>query len=549
MQPQGDEATYPKLTPEEIVRLNAYGDVRQTLEGEILFDPGQKNVPVFVVLDGEIEILSTAANQESVVVSYGRGAFTGAVNMLLGRPAVVRGLTRQPSHLLEIQQADFRRMLQMDSQLGETFLRTFIMRQARLVSKGLGDVVLIGSNYSPGTLRLKQFLARNSYPHAYLDVDRDPAVQELLDQVRVRQEDIPVLICRGQTVLRNPCNTEVASHLGLNPDSDDESLYDVIVVGAGPAGLAAAVYGASEGLRVRVLEGSAPGGQAGSSSRIENYLGFPAGLSGQELTERALLQAQKFGAQIAISQSAARLICGKPNLAIQLASGKLIEGKSIIVAAGAAYRRPSISNLSRFEGAGIYYGATNVESKLCQGKEIVIVGGGNSAGQAATFLSNQARHVHLLVRGSGLSDTMSRYLIHRIEECPSITLRTFTEIVAFEGNGHLQHVKWRNAASGVEEIRGIEHVFLMTGADPNTGWLNDCLALDSKGFVKTGPDLTAEDISHSRWDQHRDPYLLESSIPRVFAVGDIRSGSVKRVASAVGEGSVAIQLVHRVLAE
>jgi len=324
---------------------------------------------------------------------------------------------------------------------------------------------------------------------------------------------------------------------------------DLVIVGAGPAGLSAAVYGASEGLDVMALETHAPGGQAGASSKIENYLGFPTGISGQELASRAYLQAQKFGAQLMVAKGARRLACDRRPYAIEIEGGPKISARTIVIASGANYRRLEAENVGKFENAGIYYGATAMEAGLCRGEEVIVVGGGNSAGQAAVFLSQTARHVHMLVRSGGLVDTMSRYLIRRIEDNPAIDLRTHTEIEAVEGNGHVERVRWNNKAVGNVETRDIRHVFVMTGADPCTQWLERCVALDAKGFIKTGPDLLPDDLAAAHWPLPRPPYLLETSLPGVFAVGDVRGGNIKRVASAVGEGSIAVAFVHRVLHE
>src|SRR5271165_1081619 len=544
-----NEQMFPKLGETEIARLRPFGQERLTEAGEIVFKPGDTNVNLYVVLEGDIETRSASGKTDDVVVLHEPGEFSGEVNMLSGRPSLVIGLTTQPSRLLEIDSANVRRIVQTDSAISEILLRAYMLRHAELVARGWGDLLMVGSNYSADTLRLKGFLSRNGYPYRYLDVDRDTSGQELLDQFGVKPNEIPVLICRARNVLRNPSNMEAAACLGMNVEVDEASVYDVVVVGAGPSGLAAAVYAASEGLNVLVLENSAPGGQAGCSSKIENYLGFPTGISGQDLADRALVQAQKFGAQVTVARGAVALKCTAQPFVVQLDEGATVQGRSVVIATGAAYRRLPLENLSRFEGVGIYYGATNVEAQLCQGEEVVIVGGGNSAGQAAVFLSERVRHVHLLVRGPSLSDTMSRYLIRRIEDSPAITLRPFTEITAIEGNGRLQQVCWRDAKTNQTESHAIQHVFLMTGATPNTAWLDGCVALDGKQFVKTGPDLTAEDLAAAQWPVKRSPLLLETSLPRVFAVGDVRSGNVKRVASAVGEGSIAVQLLHRVLAE
>ena len=389
---------------------------------------------------------------------------------------------------------------------------------------------------------------RNGQPYSYMDLERDSDVQNLLDSFQISASEIPVLICRGQLVLRNPTNQEIADCLGFNESIDQTHVRDLIIIGAGPSGLAAAVYGASEGLDVMVLETSSPGGQAGSSSRIENYLGFPTGISGQDLAGRAYVQAQKFGTDILIAK-ATRLICDSKPYVVELESGARIPARTIVIATGAEYRRPPCKNLSRFEGAGVYYGATFVESQLCGGEEVIVVGGGNSAGQAAVFLAETTKRVHMLVRSAGLAESMSRYLIRRIEETATIVLRPYTEIVAVEGGDHLEFVRWHNNQTGQTEEHKIRHIFVMTGADPNTSWLDGCVALDDKGFIKTGLDLSPDNLSAAGWPLTRQPYLLETSLPGVFAVGDVRGGSIKRVASAVGEGSIAISFVHKVLQE
>ena len=544
-----DDLMFPKLSAADISRLTPYGRWRSTTDGEILFDVGQTNVSVFAVLDGAVEIVTASGEKEAIVAVHEPGSFSGEVNLLSGRPSLVRGRTSKRSRLLEINRASLNRIVQTDPALSELFLRTFMLRRANLLANNVGDVLLIGSSHSADTLRLKEFLARNGHPHAYLNVEHDAGVQDVLDQFNVKLDEIPVLICRGRAVLRNPSDSDAASCLGLNADIAKDDIYDVIVVGAGPSGLAAAVYAASEGLRVLVLEGRVPGGQAGSSSRIENYLGFPTGLSGQELADRALVQAQKFGAQLSVARGAAALKCKTQPFTVELDDGGIAQARSIIVATGATYRRLPLTDVAKFEGVGIYYGATHVEAQLCDGEEVAIVGGGNSAGQAAIFLSSRVRHVHLLIRGTGLSETMSRYLIRRIEESAAISLRTFTEVTALQGNSHLERVVLRNSQTGTQESLELQHLFLMTGAAPNTAWLSDCIELDSKGFIKTGPDLSQETLAVAKWPLRRPPYLLETTLPHIFAVGDVRSGSVKRVASAVGEGSVAVQLLHRVLAE
>ena len=455
----------------------------------------------------------------------------------------------EPSEVIEIGREELLSLIQTDSELSDIFLRAFILRRLELITRGIGNVVLIGSIHSLDSLRIKEFLTRNGHPYSYIDLDRDADVQDLMDRFHVTIADLPVLICRGQVVLRNPANQQIADCLGFNEGIDQTKPRDLVIVGAGPAGLAAAVYGASEGLDVLVLESNSPGGQAGSSSKIENYLGFPTGISGQELAGRAYTQAQKFGAQVLIAKDAKRLACDRTPYAIEIDSGQRVPARTVVIATGAQYRRLPLENLSQFEGAGVYYGATHLEAQLCGGEEVIVVGGGNSAGQAAVFLAQTARRVHMLVRSSGLRESMSRYLIRRIEESPTIVLRTKTEITSLAGSGHLERVSWRDSQSGLVETHNIGYVFSMTGAVPNAHWLDGCVALDRQGFIKTGPDLSPEDLAAAHWPLARPPYLLETSLPGVFAVGDVRGGNIKRVASAVGEGSIAVAFVHQVLGE
>jgi thioredoxin reductase (NADPH) len=418
-----------------------------------------------------------------------------------------------------------------------------------MVENKIGDALLVGSHYSPDVLRIREFLTRNDHPYSVLDIDDDASAQIVLDHFGIAMEETPVLICREKDVLRNPTNRDIADCLGFNTGIQSENVCDLLIVGAGPSGLAAGVYGASEGLQVLLLESNAPGGQAGSSSKIENYLGFPTGVSGHELALRARAQVEKFGAQIMVARSAARLRCTRRPFAIAVDAGSESESRAIIIATGAQYRKLSIQDPSKFDGIGVYYSATPMEAALCKGEEIIVVGGGNSAGQAAVFLAQTAKRVHMYVRSEGLAETMSRYLIRRIEEHERIDLRVRTEIEALSGSDHLEHVTFRDRSKSDAETCPIRHVFVMAGAVPNSHWLDGCLALDDKGFIKTGPDLTRGELEAARWPLERPPYLLETSRPGVFAVGDVRSGNLKRVASAVGEGAMAVAFVHRVLSE
>ena len=541
---------FPTLKPEQIARIRTHGSVRTVQAGEILVEEGALTVPFFVVMAGEIGIFRVSGcKNEEIVAVHRPGQFTGEVNMLSGRRALFQIRVLESGEVIEMDRGSLQSLVQTDFELSEILMRAFILRRVELVAAGMGDVVLLGSLHNSDTLRIREFLTRNSHPYRYVDLDLDPDVQVLLDRFRVAVTDVPVVICRGVTVLRNPTNQKIAECLGFNAAIDSTHVRDVVIVGAGPAGLAAAVYGASEGLDVLVVEATAPGGQAGSSSKIENYLGFPTGISGQELASSAYTQAQKFGAQIAITRGATRLTCDRKPYAIEVGSDERIPSRVVVIATGAEYRKLPLENLSQFEGAGVYYGATFVERRLCGGEEVIVVGGGNSAGQAAVFLAQTATQVHVVVRSTDLASRMSRYLIRRIEDNTKITVHTRTEIVGLEGNGHLERVRLANRDSGTTEALTVRHVFVMTGAAPKTEWLAGCVALDPKGFIKTGTDLSAEDLSKARWPLPRPPHLLETSLPGVFAVGDVRCGNVKRVAAAVGEGSIAISFVHQVLRE
>ena len=539
---------FPKLSDSQIRRIAPHGRSRSIAASEILVEQGDENVPVFVLISGELETVRPSGTNEKLITIVLPGQFTGEVHTLSGRRALVRVRARQRSEVIELARDKVLGLVQTDSELSQILMRAFILRRAELLTQGIGDVTLVGSNHSADTLRIKEFLSRNGHPYAYVDLDRDSDVQILLDHFHTSLSDIPVVICRGEIVLRNPTNQEIADCLGFNQAVDPGHVHDLVIVGAGPAGLAAAVYGASEGLDVLVLETYSPGGQAGSSSNIENYLGFPSGISGNNLASRAYIQAQKFGAQMLLANGT-KLTCDRKPYVVELENGSRIAARAVVIATGAKYRKLAIENLTRFEGIGIYYGATFVEAQVCKAEEVIVIGGGNSAGQAAVFLAETAKHVYILVRSAGLADTMSRYLIRRIEETPNITVLAHTEIVALDGTDHLERLVWRNNQTSKTEEKNIAHVFLMTGADPNTAWLDRCVVLDDKGFIKTGPDLSEQELNAAKWTLARRPYLLETSLPGVFAAGDIRSGNVKRVASAVGEGSIAISFIHQLLRE
>jgi thioredoxin reductase (NADPH) len=539
---------FPILTVAQITRIRIAGKLRQVKKHEILFDVGDTNVPFFVLLSGSMEIVQPDLKGEGPVATHGPGEFTGEMTMISGRRCLVRGRVTEPGEFLELSGDGLRSLVAKDAELSEIFMRAFILRRLELVSRGQGNVILMGSRHSANTLRLREFLTRNEHPYTYVDLDTDKTSQELLDRFEVNLNEIPVVVCNARSVLRNPSMQELADCLGLNSAIDQLQVRDLIIVGAGPAGLAAAVYGASEGLDVLVIETATPGGQAGSSSKIENYLGFPTGLSGQELAARAIAQTEKFGARIMVAHSVARLDCAKRPFKVVLDNGNRLAARSVVIATGAQYNKPRIGNLAQFEGRGIYYGATYMESQLCEQEELIVVGGGNSAGQAAVFLSQTASKVHMLVRSGQLSDTMSRYLTQRIEENPAIELHYKTEIVGLDGGTHLERVTWHDSSTGETSVHDIQHVFIMAGASPRTEWLRGCIDLDDKGFILTGRDLDSA-IGATGSAQARTSHMLETSLPGVFAVGDVRSGNVKRVASAVGEGAIAIHLVHRALTE
>jgi thioredoxin reductase (NADPH) len=543
------EKIFPKLTPTQISRIVSHGHIRIIQRDQILVEQGDISVPFFVVISGEIEIVQPiVGSTEIIVTTYNVGQFTGELNTFSGRRALFRWRVSKSGEVIEIDRQHMLALVQNDPELGDIMMRAFVLRRLELVAAGMGDVVVIGSIHLADTSRIKEFFVRNGYPYTYIDLESYHDVERMLDSFHIACSDLPVLICRGEVVLRNPSNQEIANCLGFNDAIDQTKVRDLVIIGAGPSGLASAVYGASEGLDVLVIETGTPGGQAGSSSRIENYLGFPSGIAGQDLTGRAYLQAQKFGAEILISKCT-RLICETKPYIIELENGARIPARTIVIATGAEYRKLPLKNLSRFEGLGVCYATTLVDAQNCKGGEAIVVGGGNSAGQAAVFLAMRAKRVYMLIRSESLAKSMSRYLIRQIEETPTIVLQPNTEIMTLEGDKHLESVICQNNQTGNTEEHKIDHVFIMTGANPNTRWLDGCVALDNKGFIKTGQELSTEDLNAAGWPLARQPYLLETSLPGVFAVGDVRGGSIKRVASAVGEGSIAISFIHQLFRE
>jgi thioredoxin reductase (NADPH) len=539
---------FPVLTAEQINRIRPLSRVRKVKAGEIVFEPGDLDISFFVLLSGSMEIVQPGIQGERLIVNHDAGEFTGEITMISGRRGLVRGRVTAAGEFLEMSSAQLRTLVARDAELSEIFMRAFILRRVTLINRGQGNVILMGSRHSAKTLRLREFLTRNGHPFSYVDLDTDNSSQQMLDHFQVTMEEIPVVVCNNRTVLRSPSIQELARCLGLNAHITASEVRDLVIVGAGPAGLAAAVYGASEGLDVLVIEAESPGGQAGSSSRIENYLGFPMGISGQELAGRAAAQAQKFGAKVLIANNVTKLNCDRSPYELIVDCGQVIRSRTVVIASGAQYKKPKLENLTKFEGQGVYYGATYIEAQLCGKEDAIVVGGGNSAGQAAVYLSQTASKVHMLVRSGQLSDTMSRYLIQRIDENPVIELHYYTEIVGLDGDTQLECVTWRDKNTGETSTHDIRYVFIMAGGSPRTDWLKGCVAMDNKGFILTGRDLDPV-LQDYHWPLPRVPQMLETSLPGVFAVGDVRAGNVKRVASAVGEGSIAISLVHRVLAE
>ncbi len=536
------EQTFPALTAEEIARVRRFGELRQYKDGDILYETGKPGPGMFVLLSGHVAITQRdGLGHVTPVIDYGPGQFIAEVGQLTGRVALVDVHAEGEVEALLIPPARLRALLVAEADLGERIMRALILRRVNLIQGGAGGPVLIGPSNSSGVIRLQGFLTRNGYPHHLLDPLTDHDAAELIARYSPSPADWPLVVAPDGSVLRNPGESELARAMGMLRALASDKVYDVAVVGSGPAGLSTAVYAASEGLDVAVCDSRSFGGQAGASARIENYLGFPTGISGLALTARAFTQAQKFGADIMIPVEVKSLDCSREDGAfgLLLDDGAVLRARSVVVASGARYRRPEIENLGAFEGRGVWYWASPIEARLCADQDIILVGGGNSAGQAAVFLAGHARKVNLVIRGGGLGASMSRYLIERIEATPNIELVFNTEVTGLEGTDvSIERVRWRSRLSGEEStLVGIRNVFLFVGADPATGWLDGCgVTVDRGGFVVTG----------AQRDGHDGPpaSVLETSVPGVFAVGDVRSGSVKRVGGAIGEGAQVVAALH-----
>lgn len=538
------DIAFPALTSRDIAELRPRGTVRRVDAGTMLWREGDRDPCFFVILSGRVEIVEHRGGQEHLVTVHEAGDFTGDVDMLTGRRTLVSARMLEGGEVLALPAAAIRKVLAELPEVGELVLRAFLMRRTLLVDNGFEGIKIIGSRYSPATHALRQFAGRNAIPHTFLDLERDAEAEELMRVMGLPTTAIPVVIFRDGTSASNPGIADVARAVGLEVDLTGDETYDLVVVGAGPAGLAGSVYAASEGLRTLMLDGVAAGGQAGTSSRIENYLGFPTGISGRELALNAMVQAEKFGATFAVPSTAVSLRLQGGDRIVHLADGSEVRARAVLIASGIEYRRLDVPRLRELEGAGVYYAATEMEARLCGGDEVVVVGGGNSAGQAVMFLARHARQVHLVIRGDDLTRSMSRYLIDRIRGMPNVSVHTQSAVSALEGEASLTGVQLRAAGGAMERIEA-KALFVFIGAVPHTAWLKDCVELDPKGFVLTGTDLTPAMLASPAWRiANRPPLYLETSLPGVFAAGDARAGSVKRVASAVGEGSMAISFVH-----
>ena len=535
---------FPNLDPADLAVMAEMGVRRQVEVGEYLYREGDLTYDFFVMVSAEAEIVLGVDGGEHVIVHHGPGRFLGELNMLSGLHPLVSARVVAPGEIIVVPRERLRQVMSTSPRLGDTILAAFMARRSLLMTEAAPAIRVIGSHYSPESLRVREFLARVRIPHEWLDPDRDPQVEDLLKEFGIAPSELPVVIATG-TVLRRPTPGDLASYLGLTVESLPERCFDLVVVGGGPAGLAAAVYGASEGLHTLGLEMIAPGGQAGSSSRIENYLGFPMGISGSDLTERAVIQAEKFGALLTAPCTAVSLHNKGGYLVVGLSDGSEVAGRAVVAASGASYRRLDASRLSEFESNGVYYAATEMEARMCGVAPVTVVGGGNSAGQASIFLSQNGCAVSLIIRGTDLRENMSEYLVTRVEADPHITVRGGTTVVALEGDKTLQALRLQGPAG--ESVIDCSGLFSFIGADPTSGWLCGCAALDDKGFVLTDLSLTSDQFGEDGKDLGRPPLPFETSHPGLFAVGDLRSGSTKRVAAAVGEGSSAVRSVHQFL--
>jgi thioredoxin reductase (NADPH) len=542
-EPVDRQGAFPRLNDEQRARLRAIGNVRQVASGEVLFGEGDAGIDFYVIESGAIAIVQGYGHENRVIAVHGAHRFLGEINLLTGSPAYLTAVVRDAGAVIEVPAGRLRELLARDEELSNLILRAFMSRREILIDIGAG-VKVVGSRYSLDARRVREFLARNRMPYQWMDVEEDAEAEALLQVLGIEAAETPLLI-GGRGVLRNPGNAQIAAFLGLGSRGEPPAMCDLVIVGAGPAGLAAAVYGASEGLDTQVLDAVAFGGQASTSSRIENYLGFPTGISGSELAERATLQARRFGARMVVPAEAVSLRRDDGHYGIELADGSIVNGRTVVIATGARYRKLELPELERFEGVGVYYAATQAEAHLCAGDPVLIVGGGNSAGQAAVFLSQHAAGCRLLIRGGDLGKSMSRYLVDEIERRHQVEVMTHAEVVELKGDTSLEAVVVVDLRTGRRQEIETKALFVFIGASPHTAWLHGHVAMDEHCFVLTGRDVQGDDLAAHGAER---PFFLETSAPKIFAVGDVHSGSIKRVASAVGEGSMAVRLVHQRLA-
>ena len=538
----------PTLSEDQIEILRRYGQTRKTEAGDVLFRAGDTSNDFIVILEGVVEVIDDFAGEARTIGTFLAGRFLGELNMLTGQAMYLTAVVREGGEVLAIPRERLKEVVTEESNLSDVILKAFLARRAYMIRTGLG-LRIIGSRHSSDAARLREVAARNRLPHVWIELEEDPGAEALLERFGAKASDTPVTVWQTKEVLKNPTDAEFAHTTGLKVDAPLEQTYDLVVVGAGPAGLGASVYGASEGLSTLALESTALGGQAGTSSRIENYPGFPAGLSGFELASRILVQADKFGARAAVPQEAAGLRSDDGYYRIELSDGGEVAARSVIAATGARYRRLDVPRLERFEGVSVHYAATEAEAQRCEGEKVAVVGGGNSAGQAALFLAGRTRKVYLLIRGDDLGKNMSRYLIDRIMNAENVELLANTEVGELMGEDRLEGVVVEDNRSGARQTLDARALFVFIGAEANTGWLNRTVELDERGFVLTGRELDGSVLDDDAWRERlREPFLLETSLPGVFAAGDVRSGSIKRCASAVGEGAMAVKFVHQYLA-
>jgi len=542
-EPADRHGAFPRLDDQQRTKLRTLGTARPTAPGDILFQEGDAGYDFFVVESGAVAIVQGYGGQNRVIAVHGEHRFLGELNLLTGSPAYLTAVVRDAGEVIQVPASALRHVVSEDDELSDLILRAFLARRSILIGLGAG-VKLVGSRFSEDSRRLREFLARNRVPHEWVDVEQDQEADKLLEALAVGADETPVVV-RGSEVLRNPSNAELARMLGLGASGAPPAMCDLVIVGGGPAGLAAAVYGASEGLDTQAIDAVAFGGQASTSARIENYLGFPTGISGSELAERASLQARRFGARLVVPAEAVSLAQENAHYAIGLNDGQVVHGRTVIVATGAQYRKLDVAGLERYEGNGVYYAATQAEATMCTSDPVVIVGGGNSAGQAAMFLSRYALSCRLLIRGGDLGKSMSRYLINELDRNDRAQVQTYSQVVELKGDDGLEAVVIEDTQTGARTETECKALFVFIGASPHTEWLGGCVETDENGFLRTGRDLRDE---HTAAFAGERPYFLETSQPGIFAVGDVHSGSIKRCASAVGEGSMAVRLVHQRLA-